>query len=106
MHIRSPKFAKVVDPASCLRFQYYNNLVKSKMYHPVNLEFMTYLTYPLLALTADARTKPHLDYAPDFDNSWFKCESKKIKGSVNLGRNSRLLTVVTVNHPRFTLIKV
>jgi hypothetical protein len=72
----------------------------------MNLEFKTYLTDPLLALTADARTKTHLGYAPDFDNSWFKCVSKKIKGSINLGRNSWLLTVVTVNYPRFTLIKV
>ena len=76
------------------------------MYHAMNLEFKTHLTDPLLALTANARTKPHSSYALDFDNSWFECVSKKIKGSVYHGWHSWLLTIVAIDYPRLTLIKV
>jgi len=79
MHIRSSEFTKVVDPASCFRSQYYCNLVDSKMCHPVNPEFKTFLIDPLLTGTADGRGHSYLDYSPDLDNSGFKCKTKKVK---------------------------
>jgi hypothetical protein len=107
MHIRTPKFAKVVDPASRFRSQNLCYLIKGKMYHAVYPEFKTFLIDPLLTLTADTRCKSHLDYTPDFDYSWFKCKAQKIKGPIHLHiRDSWLLTIVAINYLRLTLIKV
>ena len=77
------------------------------MYHTVYLEFKTLLIDTLLTLTAYTRSETHLDYAPGFDYSWFKCVTQKVKGSVYFNVwNSWLLTVVAIHNLRFTLIKV
>ena len=79
MHIRSSEFTIVVDPASCLRPQYYCNFIESKMYHPVNLELKALLIDSLLTGAADSRGRSYLNDTPDLNDSGFKCETKKIK---------------------------
>lgn len=107
MHTRHSEFAVVVDPASGFRSQDFCDLVQSKVYHAMNAELKTCLIDPLGTFSADTRSESQSDSRPGLDHPGFKRVSQEVKRSTFLFcRNYLLMTAVTVDYLRFTLIKV